>query len=297
MSPRRNIVVAAAAAVLAASFATAAAAGPWSLAPGEYETELLGSQRSSNSFYDDGGTRIGRDGRDEARGATWSTELGWTKRWSFQMSVPAVSVTDQTASSRLAVSRAGLGDLAFGLRASLLNKASAAAFQLQWQAPAGYDRALTPALGDGQQRLSAGLELGRALGHFGFVQAGGGYLYDYRMIGSRSTDPADGEAKTDWGDHVVADGALAFWIGRLQVAGQYAGQFAGATGRSTKTTAQMAGPRLTYRVDGRLDAFAGSWHTPAGKNTDHFDEYYAGIAWKMTRLNRLQGFLGGDTRP
>ena len=50
-------------------------------------------------------------------------------------------------------------------------------------------------------------------------------------------------------------------------------------------------------VDDRIDAFAGSWHSPVGKNVLHIDEYYAGVTWKATKLNRLQGFLGGAKRP
>ena len=57
--------------------------------------------------------------------------------------------------------------------------------------------------------------------------------------------------------------------------------------------------RVGLRVvaHGRLDVFAGSWHTPSGRNTLALDQYYAGLAWKSTKLNRLQGFLGGDARP
>jgi hypothetical protein len=64
-----------------------------------------------------------------------------------------------------------------------------------------------------------------------------------------------------------------------------------------KVETQFAGPRLTYRVDDKLDAFAGSWHTPSGRNSLHVDAYYVGVSWKQTKLNRLQGFLGGSKRP
>ena len=57
------------------------------------------------------------------------------------------------------------------------------------------------------------------------------------------------------------------------------------------------GPQLLYRVDDNLDAFAGSLHTASGKNVIHTDQYYVGVAVKRTRLDRLQGFLGGTKRP
>jgi hypothetical protein len=47
-------------------------------------------------------------------------------------------------------------------------------------------------------------------------------------------------------------------------------------------------------VDSRVDAFGGSWHTPGGRNSLHYDQFYAGIAFKTTKLGRLQGFLGSD---
>jgi hypothetical protein len=59
----------------------------------------------------------------------------------------------------------------------------------------------------------------------------------------------------------------------------------------------LAGARFTYRVDSRLDAFAGSWHSPAGEHVLHLDRFYAGLAWKSTKLGRQQGFLGSDRRP
>jgi hypothetical protein len=297
MSPRRHLSNLAAAAALVTWLSSTAVAGPWSLAPGEYATELRGSFFSSGSYYDDNGDRIMQDGLAESRALAWDTEMGWTKHTSVQFGLPAVSTTLRSNSPAYAATSTGFGDFSFGLRYSLHNAASAAAVQVLWEAPAGYNSKLTPGLGDGNQRLSAQLELGAPLGKRGFVQVGGGYLYDYRTVTGRSIDPMDGPGKTDWADHTLVHGALAFWMGRVQIAGLYTGQFAGATGRATKTTSQLAGPRFTCRVDQRLDAFAGSWHTPGGKNVLHVDQFYAGLGWKLTKLNRLQGFLGGDKRP
>ena len=36
--------------------------------------------------------------------------------------------------------------------------------------------------------------------------------------------------------------------------------------------------------------------TPSGRNSLQVDEYYVGVSWKQTKLNRLQGFLGGSKR-
>jgi hypothetical protein len=43
--------------------------------------------------------------------------------------------------------------------------------------------------------------------------------------------------------------------------------------------------------------FAGSNYTLSGKNVARTDSYYMGFAVKKTRLNRLQGFLGGMRHP
>lgn len=55
----------------------------------------------------------------------------------------------------------------------------------------------------------------------------------------------------------------------------------------------VAGPRFTLRVDDRMDVFAGSRHSPSGRNVLHADQYYCGIAWKQTGLDRLAGAFGG----
>lgn len=299
MSLRRFHIAALAAAALAMGGATVAAAGPWALAPGEYYTELRGSFFSTGSFYDNDGNRMPVDGLYEQRALTSLTELGWKKRWSVQMSLPVVSNTVRSGGG--AITSSGLSDLSLGLRWSLVNGPNAAAVQLRWSGPAGYNPNLAPGLGSGMQHLSAGLEAGMPLGDMGFVQAGAGYDWEFLAVGAReqSLEPLGLPLtpKADWADHAYANFAVAFWMGRLQAAGLYAGDFVVETGRTYETTTHLAGPRLTYRVDERLDAFFGSWHSPGGKNVLHLDQYYAGVAWKMTKLNRLQGFLGGDKRP
>lgn len=296
MSLRRFHIAALAAIALSASFAAVAAAGPWALAPGEYFTELRGSFFSSGSYYDNDGNRVQAGGLYEQRGLASYTELGWKKRLSVQMSLPALSNTVRDEAGPTATS-SGFGDVHFGLRYSLRNGPGAAAIQFGWTAPSGYNSHLSPGLGSGLQRLAASLEVGQPLGKRGFVQAGAGYAYDFLSVGARSTDTSDVASKRKWADHVLANAAVGLWMGRLLVSGQYEGELASKSGFDTETTAHAAGPRFTYRVDERLDAFAGSWHTPGGKNVLHVDQYYAGVAFKLTKLNRLQGFLGGDKRP
>ena len=66
---------------------------------------------------------------------------------------------------------------------------------------------------------------------------------------------------------------------------------------SPERTLHLAGPVLVWRVDDRLDLAAGSWSTAMAKNALHYDQVYVAVAFKQTRLNRLQGFLGGTTAP
>jgi hypothetical protein len=297
MSLRRFHIAALAALAVSASSAAVAAAGPWALAPGEYYTELQGSFFSSGTYYDDNGDRQQIGGLAEQRALNSYTELGWKKHWSFQMEMPAVSNTvrqgEETATST------GFGDISLGLRYSLHNGPSATAIQLGWRAPSGYNSNLEPRLGTGLQRLEASFEAGRAIGQKGFAQGGAGYARDFLVAGSRKTasDTTASEAELNWSNHLLVHGAVGLWFGNLLVAGQYEGEIAGATGLDTKETSHLVGTRFAYRVDERIDAVAGSWHSPGGKNVLHLDQFYAGVAWKVTKLNRLQGFLGGNKRP
>ncbi len=300
MSLRRFQFAAIAAAAIAAASATVAAAGPWSLAPGEYYTELRGSFFSTGTYYDDDGVRMPYGGLLEQRALSSYTELGWKKRWSVQLALPAVSNTVRAEAGPTAT-RSGFGDFDLGLRLSLANGARATAIQLNWSAPSGYNSDLQPGLGSGLQLLSAGLQTGAPLGGRGFVEAGAAYQTEFFTLGAREKAPEGATLplprKSDWADHVAVHAALALWMGNLQVAGLYAGDFTTQTGRPWETTLHLAGPRFTYRVDDRLDAFFGSWHSPTGRNVPHLDQYYAGVSWKSTKLNRLQGFLGGAKRP
>ncbi len=293
----------AAAAGSLASPATTSTAGPWSLAPGEYYAELSGSSFATESMFNDDSKRVLLDGRVSQRSFRSSVDLGWTPHWSAQLSLPFVSNVVRGTIPGDELESSGLEDFALGLRYKLWSGASAAAVQLRWETPAGYNTHLPLPIGDGLQKLSASLQLGGPAGHMGFWELGGGYRYDFRSIarqsGSLATDPtAPVPGDRDWSDHVTVNAAYGLWLGpRFMVAGLYGADFPIQTGRGYEWSAQAAGPRFTYRVDERLDAFGGSWHTPAGRNVPHLDQYYAGVAWKLTKLNRLQGFLGSDKRP
>ena len=102
MTLRRHLSAALAAAALMTFAATAAVAGPWSLAPGEYYTELRGSFFSASSFYDDNGDRMGTNTLFESRSLRSYSELGWKKHLSVQLSLPAVSNTFRDSDDRIA---------------------------------------------------------------------------------------------------------------------------------------------------------------------------------------------------
>ncbi len=326
MRLRRQIVAASAVAAMVAcsaisataaplaSLANTPAGGPWSLAPGEYYTELSGSTFRTGSSFDNGGVRKYFPGEKQQTGLQSYTELGWTKRFSFQLSIPLVTNTARGADG-IGVSNTGLGDLGLGLRYRITNGSTATSIQFRWEAPLGYNARLDPPLGDGLQKLSATMQFGLP-GPVGrsFLQCSAGYRYEYLEPDRKAyvawTYSADSPTPPshDWADFATFGGAAACWTGRLQVAYLGAIDVPLNTGRGAITdphgtsykplVRELAhGPRLTYRTDNRIDTFAGCWLTSAGKNTLCFTEYYVGLAWKSTKLNRLQGFLGGDARP
>ena len=121
-------------------------------------------------------------------------------------------------------------------------------------------------------------------------------------------------------DQKVADGRVGVWFGsNILLLGHYEGQVSspGADGAGSaisglfegngrvtvqhvdysRLTSHVAGPEVRYRVDDRLDVFAGSSHTMAGKNSIHGDAYYVGMAFRQSKHNRLQGLLGIKSQP
>ena len=182
----------------------------------------------------------------------------------------------------------GLSDLVTGFKLELLGGATALALTADWKAPLGYNHRLFPALGNGFQEGIGQLELGTEIRPLqAFVQAAGGY----RAILDAPDDPRLQK------DEVLASADVGWWLSpSLLISGSYRGRFESSDAALPETVHEV-GPQLLYRVDDNLDAFAGSLHTASGKNVIHTDQYYVGVAVKRTRLDRLQGFLGGTKRP
>jgi len=279
-----------------------AAAGPWGLAPGEWYANLEGSTFTANTFHPDGG-RADTGLVVEERAIRTVVEVGW-KKVTLEFGMPVLSVTRRDA--RIQGTTTGFQDLRFGMRYNLMNGSSAAAVQLSWDGPAGYNRHLDTLgfrLGDGLQELSARVDFGSAIGGRGFFQGSLGYGYRFLGFGKRDKGAfvpgQPGSAKYLWSDRLHASADVGIWLGSSVLAGgRYRGLKTISNGvLAPKTDVHLAGPILLYRLDDRLDLFAGSWTTATGKHTLHYDQVYLGLAFHRNKLNRLQGFLGGTQAP
>jgi len=279
---------------------TEAAAGPWGLAPHEWFANLEGSTFTTSSFHLADGSRAGTGLLVQQRALRLYSELGWKKNVSVVFGLPALSVTRRDV--QVEGTATGFQDVLLGLRYNLLDRASAMAVELDWNAPAGYNRNLDSLglhLGDGLQELSASIELGTPVAGRGFVQGSVGYGYRFLGIGKRDQGPVVAgdrrTAKYSWADRLIANADLAVWVRpSVLVGARYRGVVTLSNGAlAPETDAHTAGGVLLYRVDDRLDVLAGSWSTISGKETPHVNEFYVGVAFHHTKLNHLQGFLGG----
>ena len=193
------------------------------------------------------------------------------------------------------------------------------ALEVAWSGPMGYNRSLESLglhLGDGLQQASLDLHVGRSLFGRGFVQASAGRAYRYLGAGGllRAFYPnllaervrpdsvlrSHGHAeKWAWSDRLSASVDAGVWVSRsLLVGGSYRGLVTASHGAlAPDVRLHQAGPVLLYRLDDRLDLIAGSWSSTAGRNTLHFGQVYAAMAFHKTKLNRLQGYLGGTRSP
>jgi hypothetical protein len=282
MNARTMLPLFSAALAVALTF-TNVGAGPWLPRPGEHYTEFRGAFARQTSFYDADGTKrpLGFQSFYEDRSISSYNELGWKTWLSFAFEVPVLSRTVESQQLRASLTQTGIADLFLGLRMKLKDGATAVAAEANWIAPGGYDRDAIPRLGFGKQQVGGSLLFGAPLLSKGFLQASGTFL---RRLGNDAVNEVEPHAD------------LAVWIGNsVLVSGRYRGVF--SLGDSAGFNRQSAGPEVTYRIDDRMDVFAGSEHTFAGKNTDQFNRYYVGIALKQTHLNRLQGYLGGKRRP
>jgi hypothetical protein len=302
--------------VLSSSFLGARAdAGAWSLAPGEFYSELRGGWFSADTYHDpDGGRRfLAGGGLWEQRSLTSYTEFGWKTHLNFLVGIPVVSVSRTlNPDHRDLFTQTGLGDAQIGLRYKLSNGRSATSLQLLWKTPLSYERngRLThadsvaagdvsgdgdsldanaarqlgsPVLGDGQQDVTISLYYGTAFTSKGMIEAAGGYKYRFEK-------PKD---------QIVLSANVGYWVTDwLLLAGRYQGEMASEGVRPTDEPDQhRLGPWLVYRIDDHMDLFAGSLSTFSANNTLHTDEIQVGFAFRHTKLDRLQGFLGGMTAP
>jgi hypothetical protein len=327
MSLRRSSAAAVAVAVCLA-FAAPSHAAPWGLAPGEFYSELSGSLFSTESYFrdvDEARTALG--GRLEERMVRSHNEFGWKKRVTVWFDLPFVSRTFASDQGGSATS-SGLGDLGIGLRYALRAGTLPVAIELGWTAPTGSSRFLFPGtsgaggadftswesqrarvlddsstfFSSGLQSLSLGLEIGGAAGRRAYWTLGGSYLTRYLAIADRGDSAR-------FADFFTGSAGLGVWLGaHVLLSGELRGEWQVSQGQlydlipdpasgpaipELETVRLLAGPRVTFRVDERMDVFAGSWHTPGGRNVLHHDLYYVGIAWKNSSLDRLAGALGG----
>jgi hypothetical protein len=276
---RSALTLAAGCAVLIPAVCSADA---WLLQPGEHYCELRASHGSAGEVFDALGARRDLSELVQDRELLSYNEIGWFQRVSLVAALPARSLTLRQLSDGSATAT-GFGDLRLGARVRILDGSTGLSVQGEWKAPLGYQHTQSPKLGDGQQDFVGMLNLGtgfRALN--AFLEVRGGYRY-------RMEEP---------GDRIELAADLGFWIlESLLLEGRYAGFSSSEADFFPESEAHVAGPRVTYRVDDRLDVFAGSSHVVDGVNVAATNSYYAGVAFKQTRLNRLQGFLGGKRGP
>ena len=84
----------------------------------------------------------------------------------------------------------------------------------------------------------------------------------------------------------------------MLLAARYSG-FSASAKNSTDLdlSSHAVGPEVRYRIDDRLDVYTGASFDIKGRNTWKTRTFYLGLAVKQTRLDRLQGFLGGARHP
>lgn len=282
-------------ALLAIASSAPVEAGPWLPAPGEYYSEFRAEQKSIRTAYDAEGSRArvfsgGFPISYEERSLLSRNELGWKSGMSLIIGVPVESVTLQSGTLGSAHSATGLSDLEFGFKIKLKGGATALALEGTWQAPLGYQRDARPSLGPGVQQAIGRLHFGSALpGGRGFLQLAGGYRYYAEEFIDRGRFLVRGDA-------MEAQADLGLWFGQsLLLAGHYETSY--GLGDDPRPVTHVVGPELRFRIDERIDVFAGSRHTAAGKNAFHEDGVYVGLAARHSSLNRAQGFLGGTRRP
>src|SRR5262245_10093667 len=244
-------------------------ASAWSLAPGEFYSEVRGGWCTADTYHNPNGDRnfLHGGGLWEQRSLTSHSEFGWKPRLNFILSVPVVSVSRTLDPDRRDLfTQTGLGDAQIGFRYKFFSGPSAAALQIDWKAPLSYERSQrlthadsvaagdasgdgdsldanaarqlgSPVLGDGQQDVTFSLLYGGPLTKKGFFEVSGGYKYRFEK-------PED---------QIVLAADVAYWVtSRLLLAGRYRGEMAGNGVRPTdEPDEHRLGPWLVYRIDDR----------------------------------------------
>jgi hypothetical protein len=293
---------------------------PWVLKPGEFYSELFGSVYAANTFLDDDHNRPPLNGKLDERALVSYNELGWKKRASVWLAVPIENrgftrFTGGTSTST------GLGDIDLGVRMRLKGGTAPASLAFGWTAPLGANRKLFPGLGgdggtdptayppyslsnasdtslyfnQGLQSLRVAADLGGRAWKGAFWTAGGEWRY--RFLEFLSTKQSSHNAR-----FIGADASLGWWVQRsLLLTGMFQGEWLTSQSQNydrnlssdRKPKRLLAGVRATWRVDDRMDVFAGSSHVARGRDVIHYDQYYFGIGWRQSSLSRYAGAYGG----
>lgn len=256
-------------------------AGPWQLAPGEYYSQLDASRDVSHSQYDADGGRTVTPLKLERRALNVSTQLGWKKWATLTLSAPARSAT--LSGNAFERTETGFGDIGVGFGVPVKTGRTAISLEGLWTAPLGYETVTAPTLGFGKQNVAGTVAAGTGFPSFStFVEASGGYRHWFNR----------------YADQLVASARVGVWLGSsVLLVGHYAGDLSHSEAGKDRVDQQLVGPELRVRVDERMDMIVGSNHTASGKNIRHVDEYYVGVAYRQTKLDRLQGLIGGKLRP
>jgi len=265
----------------------AALAGAWLPARGEYYSELAASRSFADTYYDALGARysLPLSERLEGRRLDFYSELGWKKRASFQLGIPLVSETFSAPDFGYSATETGFGNLQLGFRFKLHDGPTALALQTDYIAPMGYQTRTFPTLGGGVAVARQQLLYGTGIKRWStIVEAGLGYNSYFQGLRSQ----------------ISATATVSQWFGSsLLVSGHFFGLQTLAATKDTPEDFRFneVGPEVRYRVDDRLDVFAGSNHLASGRNFTHPDQYYVGMSFRQSKRNRLQGLLGTKTRP
>jgi len=317
MSLRRTVACVSATLLIA----SVAGASPWVLKPGEFYSDLSGSFYSASSFYQ-GDERFSLGGRLDQREVLSRNEFGWKPRASVWIALPFVSRGFSRFSGGTSTST-GLGDIDLGVRFRLKGGETPAALSLGWTASTGVNRKLFPGsdgeggtdpgsyppaspsnasdtslyFNQGLQSLALGLDFGGHAWKHAFWTAGGKYTYRYLEFLTSGGDSHNAR-------FVGANATLGWWIRpSLLVTGAFDGDWVTEESANydrrlkldLEPSRMLAGARFTYRVDDRMDVFAGSNHVFSGDEVLHYDQFYCGIAWKHTSLSRYAGAYGGTS--